>query len=347
MANQQYQLMAFDLENGMPVWYREFVTPHENTQLIKKRTPEELVSQLKLGSIFHQTTLNMADGFAYNISDLIPFQDSLLVGTFDNKLYRLSSSPVDQLVVRGTIPPEIYRLSTLKVSIGAEDENDSEVPLEDKLMVLGDPTAPRHSVFDRFHQIGDTIGLPLDISDKEKLSVEYPDEPYTVSNQFQFVDVQMFSNSLTVPLEIDNILSIVKISKKDAEVGKITSIALDSEAELSYQPKQEKNKVTLYYNGYGNEDVDRLIYPHGYQVGVSRRFNADIPNIFQRVILTIFLPEETQDTSQIKIKVNENIFNQSSALFWIEGRVLQINCLQLYAYGNEDSAYLKIYLLKE
>ena len=347
IANQQYQLMAFDLENGMPVWYREFVTPHENTQLIKNRTPEELVSQLKLGSIFHQTTLNMADGFAYNISDLIPFQDSLLVGTFDNKLYRLSSSPVDQLVVRGTIPPEIYRLSTLKVSIGAEDENDSEVPLEDKLMVLGDPTAPRHSVFDRFHQIGDTIGLPLDISDKEKLSVEYPDEPYTVSNQFQFVDVQMFSNSLTVPLEIDNILSIVKISKKDAEVGKITSIALDSEAELSYQPKQEKNKVTLYYNGYGNEDVDRLIYPHGYQVGVSRRFNADIPNIFQRVILTIFLPEETQDTSQIKIKVNENIFNQSSALFWIEGRVLQINCLQLYAYGNEDSAYLKIYLLKE
>ena len=259
----------------------------------------------------------------------------------------MSSSPVDQLVVRGTIPPEIYRLSTLKVSIGAEDENGSEVPLQDKLMVLGDPTAPRHSVFDRFHQIGDTIGLPLDISDKEKLSVEYPDEPYTVSNQFQFVDVQMFSTSLNVPLEIDNILSIVKISKKDAEVGKITSIALDSEAELCYQPKQEKNKVTLYYNGYGNEDVDRLIYPHSYQVGVSRRSNADIPNIFQRIILTIFLPEETQDTSQIKIKVNENIFNQSSALFWIEGRVLQINCLQLYAYGNEDSAYLKIYLLKE
>ncbi|MCD6578205.1 hypothetical protein J7L48_01880, partial [bacterium] len=342
MANQQYQLMAFDLESGMPVWYREFVTPHENTQLIKNKIPEELVSQLKFGSIFYQTPLNKADGFACNISDLIPFQDSLLVGTFENKIYRLSSSPVDHLVVRGTIPPEFYRLSTLKVSIRAEDENGSEVPLEDKLMVLGDA---RHSVFDRFHQIGDTIGLPLNISDKEKLSVEYPMEPYKVLKQFQFIDVQMFSNSLTVPLKVDNVLSIVKISKKDAEVGKITSIALDSEAELSYQPKRKQNKITLYYNGYGNEDVDRLVYPHGYQVGVSRKSNEDIPNIFEWIDFTVFLPENVQDVSKIKIKVNSEIYHQDPGIFWIENRTLHINCLKFYE--NEEHAYLKIFVLKE
>ncbi|MEA2021003.1 MAG: hypothetical protein U9N08_00840 [Candidatus Caldatribacteriota bacterium] len=346
MANQNYQLMAFNLESGMPVWYREFVTPHENTESVKNKIPDNIVKQLKLGSALHQTPLNMAIGFAYNISDMIPFQDSLLVGTFENKIYRLSSSGVDRLEVRGTIPSKIYRSSNLKLSIASENESGSEVPLEDKIMVMDDGTSS-HSVFGHYYQIGNTIELPLTISDKEKLSVEYPEEPYAVSKQFQFTDVQMFSSSLSVPLEIDNILSIIKISKKDAEAGKITSIALNSEAELSYKPKREKNKISLYYNGYGSEDVDCLIYPHGYQVGVSRRSNADIPNIFQRIILTIFLPEEMQDTSQIKIKVNGNSFNQDSALFWIEGQELQINCLQLYAYGNEDSAYLKIYLLKE
>ena len=345
MVNNHYQLIAFDLENGMPVWYREFVTPHENTQLIKNKIPEELISQLKLGSIFHQTLLNKADGFAYNISGLIPFQDSLLVGTFENKIYRLSSSPVDHLVVLGTIPQEIYRLSTLKMSIEAEDENGSEVPLEDKLMVLGDATAPRHSVFDRFHQIRDKIGLPLDISDEKKLSVEYPKEPYKVSKQFQFIDVQMFSHQLSVPLEIDNVQSILKITNENAEVDKIISIALDSEAELSYQPKRDKNKISLSYNGYASEDVNQLIYPHGYQVGVSRRSNADIPNIFQRIILTIFLPEEIQDTSQIKIKVNGEIYYQEPEIFWIEDYTLHIDCIRFYE--KEEHAYLKIFALKE
>jgi len=338
--NRDHQLLAVNLEDGKPFWYREFATPQDEAK-------KNMDDNIDICDIYKTQTYLSSPQMAAKISDIIPFQNSLLVGTFNHKIYRLSSTPVDNLVVRGTIPPEIYRLSTLKVSIKAEDENGSEVPLEDKLMVLNDANSLSHSVFDHLHLIGDTIGLPLTILDEEKLWVDYPMEPYKVSNLFQFIDVQMFSNPPSVPLEIDNILSIVKISKKDAEVDKITSIALDSEAELSYQPKQEKNKVSLYYNGYGTEDVDQLVYPHGYQVGVSRRSNADIPNIFQRIILTIFLPEEIQDTSQIKIKVNGNIFHQDSALFWIEGQELQINCLPLYAYGSEESAYLKIYLFKE
>jgi hypothetical protein len=336
--NHNHQLLAVDLEDGKPFWYREFATPHDEAK-------ENMDDNIDICDIYETQTYLSSPQIAAKISDIIPFQNSLLVGTFNHKIYRLSSTPVDHLVVRGTIPPEIYRLSILKVSIKAEDENGSEVPLEDKLFVLTDADSSSNRVFDQLQQIGETIGLPLTISNEEKAFVKYPMEPYKVSKQFQFADVQMFSNPLSVSLEIDNILSIIEISKKDAEVEKITSIALDSEAELSYKPRREKNGISLSYNGYGIEDVDQLIYPHGYRIGVSRRSNADIPNILEWIDFMVYLPESIQDTSQIKIKVNEHIIEQEPEIFWIEGNTLHINCLKFYE--KEEHSGLRIYVLKE
>ncbi|MBE3126855.1 MAG: PQQ-like beta-propeller repeat protein, partial [Candidatus Atribacteria bacterium] len=106
--NNNRQLLAVDLETGTPVWYREFVCPPELIADLREKIPPFMLHQVDTGALLHQSALTMGEGFSVNIQKIISFQNSLLVGTIDNKIYRLSSSQLDHLQVQGYIPSIFY-----------------------------------------------------------------------------------------------------------------------------------------------------------------------------------------------------------------------------------------------
>jgi hypothetical protein len=331
--NHDHQLLAIDLENGQPVWYREFAADRDSF--------ENWSSKAKSATFLSYPRL------AAKASTMIPFQNSLLLGTTEDKVYRLSSTPVERLTIQGTIPETVFCGSHLKVSVHAEDPNGTLVALEDKIMPVRKtlPKGSRDHVLGHLFQVGDVIALPLDFDDYLKRLVNSPQEPHHISRHFRFINVQMLSPELSVPLVIDTIQSSIILKIKNAPVDTKTSLALNTDAQLLYRPKEKRNKISIRYTGFGHEDLDRLLYPHGYQIGVSCRSREDIPQIFDSILLKVVLPEDAEETSSLHLKVKEKIYHPKSNLFWIDNKTFFINILKLYEIEKEKR--LKIFIFKK
>ena len=335
--NHGCQLLAVDLINGQPVWYREFVETPEVIKNIRENLPDYVSSQFHLNSAFHQTPLNMAEGFAVDITCLIPFQNSLLVGTVGQKIYRLFASNLDQLVVQGYIPSVFYGPSTLKVRVQAINKQGMTIPLEDKITVTGDNIDSQHL---RYYAIQEEISLPIKLADSERLLVDYPETPSVGSNYFDFVDVQNLFPRFSTPLVINNIQSRPRLSQKNVPEGKIFTLTLNPEAEVIYEPKQGKNTVTLYYSGYGQEEISQVLYEHSYNIGVSIRDTQLIAEDYEFIDLKINLPEEIVNRN-FSVKVNGELYPD----WTLAENALLIHCLN--AFVERDNNHLSIIVLKK
>ncbi|PKP61218.1 hypothetical protein CVT91_03675 [Candidatus Atribacteria bacterium HGW-Atribacteria-1] len=333
--NNGYQLLAVDMVSGQPVWYREFVEASESVKDLKTRLPEYLVSQLRLGSALHQTPLNMAEGAAVNITRMIPFQNSLLVGTIGKKIYRLSTAQLDHFEVQGYIPSVFYGPSRLKVRVQAFNEQGAEIPLEDKITVTGDYIDQNHP---RYYDVQEEISLYINLPDSEMYLVDYPNSPYIVSNHFNFVDIQTLSPRVSVPLVIENIQSRPIIRKYKTQAGRETELSMNDEAQLKYTPKNSNNDVRLYYSDYGEEDLSHVVYEHSYHIIVGISDALDIPKDYDFIDLQINLPEGV-DTDNITVKINKEPYNDWS----LTNRTLIINCLN--AFLEHDTNNLTIIIL--
>lgn len=334
--NNGYQLLAVDMVSGQPVWYREFVEASESVKDLKTRLPEYLVSQLRLGSALHQTPLNMAEGAAVNITRMIPFQNSLLVGTIGKKIYRLSTAQLDHFEVQGYIPSVFYGPSRLKVSVQAVNEQGAETPLEDKITVTGDYIDQNHP---RYYDVQEEISLPIGLPDSKMYSVDYPAPPYIVNNHFNFVDIQTLSPRVSVPLVIENIQSRPIIRKYKTQAGKETELSMNDEAQLKYIPKNSNNDVRLYYSDYGEEDLSQVVYEHSYHIIVGISNAGDIIKDYNFIDLQINLPEGV-DTDNITVKINREPYNDWS----LTNRTLIINCLN--AFSEQNTNNLNVIILK-
>ena len=324
--NNNRQLLAVDLQTGLPVWYREFICP------------SEIASQFTHGSLFHQSPLHMGEGFAVNIQKIIPFQNSILVGTIDNKIYRLSSSQLEHLQVQGYIPSVFYGPSRLKVSVQAFNEQGAEIPLEDKITVTGDNINQSHI---RYYDIQEEISLPINLADSEMYLVDYPNSPYIVSNHFNFVDVQTLSPHISVPLVIDNIQSRQRISQRNVPAGEEFVLSMDDESNVAYIPRNDKNSVTLYYSEYGQEDISQVLHEHSYHLLVSIRDAQLLLKEYDFIDLHIHLPEET-DTGNISVKINQELYDSWSLDSL--NHTLIIHCLDAFLEQNTNN--LAIIILK-
>jgi len=322
--NNKSQLLATDLQTGTPVWYREFICP------------PEIIPQLTSGSLFHQSPLLMGEGFAVNIQKIIPFQNSLLVGTMDNKIYHLSSSRLDHLQVQGYIPSVFYGPSRLKVRVQAFNEQGAEIPLEDKITVTGDFIDQNHP---RYYDVQEEISLPIGLPDSKTYSVDYPAPPYIVSNHFNFVDIQTLSPRVSVPLVIENIQSRPIIRKYKTQAGKETELSMNDEAQLKYIPKNTNNDVRLYYSDYDEEDLSQVVYEHSYHIIVGISDALNIPKDYDFIDLQINLPEGV-NTDNIFVKINKEPYNDWS----LTDHTLTIHCLNVFLEQNTNN--LSIIILK-
>ena len=322
--NNKSQLLAVDLQTGIPIWYREFICP------------PEIASQFTSGSLFSQSPLHMGEGFAVNIQKIIPFQNSLLVGTMDNKIYRLSSSQLYHLQVQGYIPSIFYGPSRLKVRVQAFNEQGAEIPLEDKITVTGDYIDQNHP---RYYDVQEEISLPIGLPDSKMYSVDYPTPPYIVNNHFNFVDVQTLSPRVSVPLVIENIQSRPIIRKYKTQAGKETELSMNDEAQLKYKPKNSNNDVRLWYDGYGKEDLSQVVYEHSYHIIVGIRDAHEVPKDYAFIDLQINLPEGV-GIDNLTVKINKEPYNDWS----ITNRALIIDCLN--AFSEQNTNNLSIIILK-
>ncbi|MBP8718599.1 MAG: hypothetical protein KBI07_05880 [Candidatus Atribacteria bacterium] len=337
--NDGYQLLSVNLVNGQPVWYREFVETPDSLKNLKETYPGYLVSpQLSLKNAFHQTPLNMAEGFAANITRIIPFQNSLLVGTVGKKVYSLSSSNLDHLEVQGYIPSVFYGPSKLKVRTVAVNDGEAEILLEDKITVTGDSVTENNPKL-RYYHTQEEISLPVRLPDSEKIIVDYPETPSIVSNNFLFVDVQTLSPRITVPLEVDNIQSRRRISQKDVPPGEDFVLTMDEEAEVLYKPKNRKNSVSFYYSGYGQEDVSQVLYEHSYNLGVGIRDIRLLLDEYEYINLYVHVPEEIV-SGDFSVKINEEPYHDWS----LYEHTIIINCLNAFLEQNNNQ--LNIIILK-
>ncbi|GAB4116306.1 MAG: hypothetical protein Kow00103_11840 [Candidatus Caldatribacteriota bacterium] len=334
--NQSYQLLAVDLISGQPLWYREFVEVPSSIKNIKENLPEYLFSQFDLNNAFHQTPLNRSEGFAVNITCLVLFQNSLLVGTVGQKIYRLIPSNLSHLVIQGYIPSVFYGPTTLKVMVQAVNEEGTNIPLEDKFTVIGDTI---YNQSPKYYKIEEDISLSIKLSDSEELVVDYPEPPSIGSNHFDFVDIQSLFPRFSVPLEIDNIQSRIRISQKDAPAGEIFTLALNSEAEVVYKPKKEKNSVTLYYSHYGKEEASQVVYEHSYNLGVSSRNTQQIAEDYEFINLKINLPQEIRNQN-FSVKLNGELYGHWS----LDNQSLVISCLPAFIEQGRNN--LSILILK-
>jgi outer membrane protein assembly factor BamB len=197
--NNKRQLLAVNLETGTPVWYREFVCPPELIPKLKEKIPSFMLHQVDSGALLGQSGLTRGEGFSVNIQKIIPFQNSLLIGTIDSKIYRLSTAHLDHLEVQGYIPSIFYGPSRLKVKVQAFNEQGVEIPLEDKITVTGGYIDQNQM---RYYYNQEEISLPLDLPDSKMYSVDYPNPPFIVTNNFNFIDIQTLSPRISVPLVI-------------------------------------------------------------------------------------------------------------------------------------------------
>lgn len=303
--NHGYQLLAIDLINSQPVWYREFVELPESIKNIRENLPDYISSQFNLNSAFHQTPLNMAEGFAVDITCLIPFQDSLLVGTVGQKIYHLSASNLGNLIVQGYIPSIFYGPSALKVMIQAVNEQGAAIPLEDKITVTGDNINQNHP---RYYRVQDEISLPIALSDSDKISVDYPEVPFIESNSFTFVDMQTLSPRNFVSLEVNNIKSRPRISQRNVTAGEASILSMNEEAEVLSKPRQSKNSIYFYYSGYGPEEVSQVLYEHSYNIGVSIGDTRLMAEDYEYIDLKINLPDEIV-SRDFSVKINNELYH--------------------------------------
>lgn len=324
--NNKSQLLAVDLQTGLPVWYREFICP------------PEIASQFTSGSLFSQSPLHMGEGFAVNIQKIIPFQNSLLVGTMDNKIYCLSSSRLDHLQVQGYIPSVFYGPSRLKVRVQAVNEQGAEIPLEDKITVTGDYINQNHP---RYYDVQEEISLLINLPDSEMYLVDYPNFPYRVSNHFNFVDVQTLSPHISVPLLIDNIQSRRRISQKDVPAGEEFVLSMDDESNVVYKPRNDKNLITLYYSEYGQEDISQVLHEHSYNLIASIRDAQLLLKEYDFIDLYIHLPEG-MNTTNFSVKINKKL-DDSWSLDLLNNTLI-INCLNIFLEQNTNN--LSIIILK-
>lgn len=334
--NDKSQLLAVDLETGSPVWYREFIC--RIADLREKISPSmlSLLRKVHLGVPYSQNILRMEEGFKVNIQKIIPFQNSLLVGTIDNKIYRLSSSQLHHFEVQGYIPSIFYGPSRLKVRVQAFNEQGAEIPLEDKITVTGDYIDQNHP---RYYYIQEEISLPIGLPDSEMYSVDYPNLPYIVSNHFNFVDVQILSPRISVPLVIDNIQSRRRIRKDKAPAGEEIVLSMDDEAQIKYKPKNINNTVMFYYTNCDKEEISQVVHEHSYRIGVGIRYISNISNDYDYINLQINLPEEV-DINHLNVKVNDKLYD----LWSIENDNIIINCLDAFSELNVKN--LTITLIK-
>jgi hypothetical protein len=319
--NNHRQLLAVDLETGTPVWYREFVCPPE---LIPS------LHQVDSGALLGQSDLTRGEGFSVNIQKIIPFQNSLLIGTIDCKIYRLSTAHLDHLEVQGYIPSIFYGPSSrLKVKIQAFNEQGVEIPLEDKIAVTGDYIDQNHP---RYYYVQEEISLPIGLPDSKMYSVDYPTPPYIVSNHFNFVDIQTLSPRISIPLVIENIQSRPIIRKDKAQAGKETELSMNDEAQLKYKPKNSNNDVRFWYSDYGKEDLSQVVYEHSYHIMVGIRDALDIPKDYDFIDLQINLPEGV-GTDNLTVKINNESYN-----YWsLTNHTLVINCLNAFSEQNTNN----------
>jgi hypothetical protein len=324
--NNNRQLLAVDLETGTPVWYREFVCPPELIAKLKEKIPPFMHKQVNSGALLGQSALTRGEGFSVNIQKIIPFQNSLLIGTMGGKIYRLSTAHLDHLEVQGYIPSIFYGPSRLKVKVQAFNEQGVEIPLEDKITVTGDYIDQNQL---RYYYNQEEISLPINLPDSKMYSVDYPNPPYIVSNHFNFIDVQTLSSRVSVPLVIDNIQSCPIIRKDKAQAGKETELSMNEEAQLKYKPKNSNNSVRFYYSDYGKEDLSQVVNEHSYHIIVGISNAGDIIKDYNFIDLQINLPEGI-DTDNLTVKINNELYSSWS----LSGNLLIIHCLNAFSEQN-------------
>lgn len=335
--NDKRQLLAVNLETGTPVWYREFVCPPELIADLREKIPSFMLHQVNTGALLGQSALTRGEGFSVNIQKVIPFQNSLIIGTIGCKIYRLSTAHLDHLEVQGYIPSVFYGPSSrLKVKVQAFNEQGVEIPLEDKITVTGDYIDQNHP---RYYYVQEEISLPIDLPDSKMYLVDYPNPPFIVTNNFNFIDIQTLSSRVSVPLVIENIQSRPIIRKDKAQAGKETELSVNDEAQLKYKPKNSNNDVRLYYSDYGEEDLSQVVYEHSYHIIVGIRDALDIPKDYDFIDLQINLPEGV-GTDNLTVKINKEPYN-----YWsLTNHTLIINCLN--AFSEQDTNNLTIIILK-
>jgi len=333
--NNHRQLLAVDLETGTPVWYREFVCPPELITDLREKIPPFMLPQV--GALLGQSALTRGEGFSVNIQKIIPFQNSLLIGTIDGKIYRLSTAHLDHLEVQGYIPSIFYGPSSrLKVKIQAFNEPGVEIPLEDKIVVTGDYIDQNHP---RYYYVQEEISLPVGLPDSKMYLVDYPNPPFIVTDNFNFIDIQTLSPRISVPLVIENIQSRPLIRKDKAQAGKETELSMNEEAQLKYKPKNSNNDIRLWYDDYGKEDLSQVVYEHSYHIIVGIRDALDIPKDYDFIDLQINLPEG-MDTDNLTVKINNELYSSWS----LSGNLLIIHCLNAFLEQNTNN--LTIIILK-
>lgn len=334
--NDKNQLLAVDLETGTPVWYREFVCLIAD---LREKIPPFMSSLLHTahqGVPYGQSYLTMGEGFSVNIQKIIPFQNSLLVGTIDNKIYRLSSSQLHHFEVQGYIPSIFYGPSRLKVRVQAFNEQGAKIPLEDKITVTGDYIDQNSP---RYYYVQEEISLPIGLPGSEMYLVDHPNLPYIVSNHFNFVDIQTLSSRVSVPLVIDNIQSRRRIRKDNTPAGEEIILSMDDEAQVRYKPKKDNNTVIFYYTNCDKEEISQVVHEHSYRIGVGIRNVSNISNDYDFMNLQINLPEGV-DINHLNVEVNDKLYN----LWSIENDNIIINCLD--AFSELNVKYLTIILIK-
>jgi hypothetical protein len=335
--NNNRQLLAVDLETGTPVWYREFVCPPELITDLREKIPPFMLHQVNSGALLGQSDLTRGEGFSVNIQKIIPFQNSLLIGTIDSKIYRLSTAHLDHLEVQGYIPSIFYGPSSrLKVKIQAFNEQGVEILLEDKITVTGDYIDQNHL---RYYYNQEEISLPIGLPDSKMYLVDYPNLPYIVSNHFNFVDIQTLSPRVSVPLVIENIQSRPIIRKYKTQAGKETELSMNDEAQLKYKPKNSNNDVRFYYSDYGKEDLSQVVHEHSYHIIVGISNAGDIIKDYDFIDLQINLPEGI-DTDNLTVKINNELYSSWS----LSGNLLIIHCLN--AFSEQNTNNLTIIILK-
>jgi len=332
--NNKRQLLAVDLQTGIPVWYREFFCLFAD---LREKIPPFMLSllrKLNRGVPYGHSYLIGND--AVNIQKLIPFQNSLLVGTIDNKIYRLSSSQLHHFEVQGYIPSIFYGPSRLKVRVQAFNEQGAEILLEDKITVTGDYIDQNNL---RYYYIQEEISLPIGLPDSEMIVVDYPDSPYIVNNNFNFVDVQTLSPRVSIPLVVNNIQSRRRIRKYKAPAGEESVLFMDDEAQLKYIPKSNRNTIFFYYTHCDKEEISQVVHEHSYRIGVGINDARNITKDYEAIDLHINLPEGI-DTNYLEVKINDILYD----LWSVENNNIIIHCLN--AFLELETKYLTIILIK-
>jgi len=340
LINHAHQLLAVDLADGAPLWYREFVLPHGRIEALRTGLPPDMSRHLGTGRLIHQTPLNMAEGMAVDITTLIPFQNSLLVGTIDGLLRRLSPVPARRLAVEGFIPSRFFGASRISVRVKALDGQGTEVALEDKITVTG---PGEDNVGGRLYRTGEEIRLAIDLPDKARRIIDLPEEPSAASNEFVFIDVQDLSAGIRGTLRVENILPSLRATAKESRPGERTVLAVDGEADLTFVTRSARGRPVLQYVGCGSEDPSGVVFEHGFLLSISRPGKARLEDLYESIAFQAALPPGT-DASSLRLKANGRLYDSAAGVWSVHGDILRLDVLALLT-GSDDNS-LRLYILR-